>query len=121
AGGWWFWSQTRAWHDALAAGERAQAEARFTVLREAFKRDEIPESVLGPAAHVALATGYFRLTGDADAARRILNGVEQPAPVTDATSGHDDSWSPFHERFALNRVLGMLGDERPLHKAVPDL
>jgi hypothetical protein len=118
--GWWFWSQSRGCHDALAAGDRPRAEARFRVLREAFERREIPEHILEPAARVAVAGGYLRIACDADAAQRVLEGVEQPDPVTD-TSGHGDGWGPFHERFSLNRVLGALGDQRPLHEIVPDV
>jgi hypothetical protein len=121
AAGWWFWSQSRAWHDALAAGDLPRAEARFAVLRQAFERGEISQSVLNPEARVALAQGYLRLPGDADAARQVLEGVGQPRPVSLMTHGHDGGWRPFNQRFALNRVLGALGDQRPLHEVVPDV
>jgi hypothetical protein len=117
--GWWFWSQARGCRGALAAGDRPQAEARFGVLRTAFEQGEILEYVLEPAARVAMAGGYLRLACDADAARRVLEGVGQPAPATD-TYGHGGR-NPFRERFSLNRVLGALGDQRPLHEIVPDV
>ncbi len=118
--GWWIWAQTLAWLDALAAEDRVRAETRFAVLREALERGEIPDDVLGPAERVALAGGYIRLVRDADAAARLLKGVGQPEPVTDATPG-DDGWGPFHQRFALSRVLAALGNELPLDTVVPDV
>jgi len=121
AADWWFWTQWIACHDALAAGDRQRAEARFAVLQEVVERGEISDSILGPRERVALAAGYLRLTRDAAAAQRMLDGVEQPALVTDATSYADDGWAPFQERFALNRVLGALGDDRPLREIVPDV
>lgn len=120
--GWWFWTQWMACHDALTAGDRPRAKARFAVLHEAVERGDIPDSILGSSERAALAAGYLRLPRDAAAARRVLDGVEQPALVTDVTSYQDgDGWAPFQERFALNRVLGALGDSRPLHEVVPEV
>lgn len=116
---WWIWTQTVAWFDALAAGDGLRAATRFAMLRDAFERGEIPDGILGPMERVVLASGYVRVAREPDAAARLLEGVGQPEPVSDAT--HGDDWGPFHQRFALNRVLGALGDERPLDAVVPDV
>ena len=118
--GWWFWSQARGCHDAFAAGDRPGAKARFGVLHEAFEQGEISESDLEPASRVAMAEGYLRIACDADAARRVLEGVGQPGPVSE-TYRFGEGWNPFQERFSLNRILGALGDQRPLQEIVPDL
>lgn len=121
SGGWWFRAQVDAWRWALGAGERRLAEHRFTGLRRPFQQGTIAEGDLGPHARAALAEGFIRVTGDAAEARRILESVEQPALVSDASSTGEDGWRPFHRRFALNRVLGALGDNRSLHEIVPDI
>lgn len=120
AAGWWFWAQSVAWYEALAAGEKARGEARFTVLQAAVNDGEIPEDDLGPEARVALAGGYLRIARDETAARRVLEGVDQPTQVGGTAYGAD-GWASFHQRFALNRVLGALDDQRPFHEIVPDV
>jgi hypothetical protein len=120
-GRWWFWTQSAACGDALAADEQLRAEVRFSVLRERIERGEIPEATLGPSERVALAAGYVRITHDLRAATRALEGVEQPAAVDSTMLGEDDGWGPFYQRFALNRVLGALGDRSSLHEIVPDV
>lgn len=118
--GWWIWSQSVAWMDALEADDQARAEAQFGVLRESLERGEIPDDLLGPAERVAIANGYVRLARDTEAAVRLLEGVGQPEPVSDSTTGQD-GWGPFHERYALNRLLSALGDDRPPSEVVPDI
>lgn len=118
---WWFWTQSIAWHEALAADDRPRAESRFSELREALEKEEILETGLGSTERVAMAGGYLQILRDTDAAKRILEGVEQPAPVDHDSYNEDDGWRAFQRRFALNRVLGALGDQRPLHEVVPDV
>lgn len=119
--GWWFWVQCKASIDALAAGDRPRAEARFTVLREAVEEGDLRESNLGPAPRTALAGGYLRIARDAVAARRALEGVAQPAQVDNTATDYGNGWTPFQQRFALNRVLGALGDDGSLDEIVPDV
>lgn len=120
AAGWWFWAQSIAWSDSLAKGDRQRAEERFGALREAVEGDTFPLDDHEVEARVALAAGHIRVAGDMDAARRLVDGVEQPALVTDLMSGQQNGWRPFHPRYALNRVLGALSDERPFAEVVPD-
>lgn len=117
----WFWAQCVAWHDALTAGERPRAEERFDALNAAIEGGGIPINDLGGAERVALAGGYLRIARDETAARRAVEGLEQPDQVDDTAIGGNDGWAPFHQRFALNRVLGALGDRRSLTELVPDV
>lgn len=118
---WWFWAQAGGWHDALRSGEDQRAAMRLSVVCDRFEAGGLTDDILGPAERVALAEGYFLIRRDPDAARRVVQDVEQPPPATDASARVDAGWASFHQRFALNRVLGALGDDRPLHEIVPEV
>lgn len=120
ASGWWFWSMVDAWREAAADGTEI-VERRFATLYGAVERHDLLLERLGSDASVALAEGFVRIRSDLDAARRSLSGMEQPEPVTRLSySPPDEAFQAFARRFMLNRVLGALGDSRPVSAIVPD-
>jgi hypothetical protein len=117
---WWYWAQSHAWRAALDADQADRAEARFGALREAIRDGFIDEARLARDARVALADGYVRVSRDLPAARRALEGLTQPEPVGPDSYDPHDGWKPFRYRFALNRTLAAVGDERPIGEILPD-
>ena len=126
AGPWWFWTATEGWRRATEAGELAQARARLDLVLNAIGangsgaprlddigNDDSVESRLADEARVAIAEGCIRLHADAAKARRLIDGVAQPANVNPLASVASDGFRHFLPRYRLNRLLGALGDTRP--------
>lgn len=112
--GWWFWSHVDGWRQAKAAGDTFRAVELFRAVHEAAAGRELDE-----AERVALAEGLFRLEGDSEAARAVLEGVPQPEPLDTVAATSGRGFHTYAPRFVLNRLLGALGDERPLDEIVP--
>jgi hypothetical protein len=110
---WWFWIQVRTWRDRAAVGDKAQATP---FLEEALN---VRVAGLNPEALLAAAEGVYRLLADEEGARALLQYVPQPNLRTDfflSTSG----LQPFLQRFRLNRLLHILGEQRLPAEIIPD-
>lgn len=114
---WWFSAYRYAWQAAWLDGQRDRARdlaSRASAVAAQW-RDR-----LGFRERVALANAAILFGGDFDAARTWVEGLGQPAPVDELHIRGDEGIGPYEDRFALNRILGALGDERPLTELVPD-
>lgn len=114
---WWYWAQTSAWHHALACGETQRAQEYFESLLGVLEEDQHLGTSLSPGLRVALASGYLRLAKDTKTARTVVAPVEQPVHVEYEIY---QDWRSFHQGFALNQVLGALGDQRALDELIPN-
>ena len=74
--------------------------------------------VLGPAELAVIAEGTYRLLGDEEQAKRLVEGVDQPDLQTDLVSLEDDL-EPFDRRFRINRLLYALDSRYSPSEIVP--
>jgi AAA domain len=110
---WWFCLKVHAWRDRAAAGDKTQA----THFLE--KTLNVSVSALTPEELLAATEGVYRLLQDAEGARALLQYVPQPNLQTDILRS-DTGLHPFLQRFRLNRLLYVLGDQRPPTEIVSD-
>jgi hypothetical protein len=111
----WFWLRARSWEGAWqgSAPDVAREWLEGTL-------DKIDVLELEPELRVIVAQSIFRILGDAERARTVLDGVPQPALATKSYTGTDSGLRPFHQRLRLNRLLYALeGSQSPV-ELVPD-
>ena len=108
-----FWLHFRIYKDREAAGDKNRASQHLAEMLNMEIRD------LGPGEITALSEGSYRLLGNCEQARALIEDVAQPALRTDlifATSNLE----PFFQRFRLNRLVYALGERRTPSAIVPD-
>ncbi len=110
---WWFWLLTHAWQDRARAGDWKMAR---TVLDE--KLEKARALPLKGEQRTLMAEGVYRILGNHEHARELLVGVDQPELVTDLPPAQT-TFTPFLQRFRLNRLLSVLGDRRTPAELVP--
>ena len=114
---WWFAAHRSAWDSAWL--DNRPDRARELARRVGVEFAQRPAD-LAPDQRVALAVSAIVFERDFEAARGWVDGLSQPDPVEVTGIRGDEGLAPYRGRFALNRVLGALGDERPLSELVPD-
>ena len=100
-----FWLNFNVYEDREIAGDHAKAAEHL----DAMLSTDI--QVLGPTELTVLAEGAYRLIGDVEHAKRLIEGVDQPDFQTDLPSFGADL-EPFGQGFRINRLLYALGERR---------
>ena len=107
-----FWLEFNAYEDLEMAGNYAKATEH---LQDMLATDV---QFLGPTELTVLSEGVYRLHGDVEQAKGLIEEVDQPDLQTDLPSFGDDL-EPFGQRFRINRLLYALGDRRTPSEIVP--
>ena len=108
-----FWLHFRIYKDREAAGDKSKASQHLAEMLNMDRKDLEPEEI------TALGEGVYRLLGNCEQARALIEDVAQPPLRTDlifATSNLE----PFFQRFRLNRLVYALGERRTPSVIVPD-
>jgi len=109
----WAWFHVHSWRHLI---HRDPDMARQLVENVLAHVDELPlDDEL--STHIAEAT--YRVLGDGDRARQLIQGVGQPASGMDVPPT-DAGMDPFWQRLRLNRLLTALGEGVPPNQAVPE-
>jgi hypothetical protein len=119
AWGWALWGSVNGWRAALAHGQWERAQARYGLTQRLAASRQTENGDFSSQVRVALAEGAIRCANDLSKARKLVDSVAQPEVVPpDAHS--TDPFSPFADRFFLNRVLGAIGDDYSPSTLIPD-
>ena len=110
----WFWLNFKACEHRESKGDLTEAKAHLNAMLSTNAQ------VLGPAELAVLAEGTYRLLGDVEQAKRLVEGIGQPDLQTDLVSLEDDL-EPFDLRFRINRLLYALGSRYSPSEIVPDI
>lgn len=110
---WWFWLNVYAWRDRINAGDQCRAR---DILEETINK--IGDRNLDSDMRVALADGIYRILKNDERTRKWLQDVAQPELRTYFST--DAGLNPFLQRFWLNRLLYVLGDQRSPSEIVSD-
>ena len=102
-----------AYRDRHKVGDIAKAREHFDAMLE-INRDS-----LDPSDLVALAEGMFRITGDDQQARQLLDGLPGPEAQTRLSFG-EETLRPFEPRLWRSRLDYLLGDRRSPMDIVPE-
>ena len=109
----WFWLNFRVYKNRESARDLARATEHLNAMLSTDLQ------VLGPAELAVLAEGTYRLLGDVERAKRLVEGIGQPDLQTDLFS-LEDELEPFDQRFRINRLLYALGSRYSPSEIVPD-
>ena len=102
-----------AYRDRHKVGDIARAREHFDAMLE-INRDGLVPSDLA-----ALAEGMFRITGDDQQARQLLDGLPEPEAQTRLSFG-EETLRPFEPRLWRSRLDYLLGDRRSPMDIVPE-
>ena len=97
-------------HDRIC-NSRKDARDNSRAIRHAEAMFELGTKSLRPKELIALAEIAFRVLGDNERARDLIEGLEQPEIQVELLF-LDDKLAPFDDGFRLNRLLYALGDRR---------
>ena len=75
----------------------------------------------GPDEMAALAEGTYRLLGDFDHARQLMEGVPHSSQQTDLRFLEEGTLDPLPEGFRLSRLTYLLGDRRSSNAMIQDV
>ena len=109
----WFWLNFKAYKDRESKGDLTRAKAHLNAMLSTNVQ------FLRPAELAVLAEGTYRLLGDVEQAKRLVEGIGQPDLKTDLVSLEDDL-QPFDRRLRINRLLYALGSRYSPSEIVPD-
>lgn len=98
-----FWLNGNVYQDRKLAGDRTRATKHLNAMLSADVQ------LLAPTELTVLAEGHYRLLGDVDSAKRLLEGVDQTDLHRESPSLGTDL-EPFGQRFRINRLLYALGE-----------
>lgn len=110
----WFWLHVYGWKYLLKAHNLNKAKIFFEKLVENIENIELNDSM-----KLDLAEGYYRIYKDKDNASKYIENIPQPELDMGAFSLEPDI-NEFLERFYLNRMLYVLGDQRSPSELIPD-
>ena len=109
----WFWLNFKVCRHRESAGDLPRAKKHLKAMLSTDLE------VLGAKQIAALAEGTYRLLGDVERARLLVEGIGQPDLQKDLVSLEDDL-DPFDQRFRINRLLYALGSRYSPADIVPD-
>ncbi len=109
----WFWLHVHAWSYLAGHDGNLAVQLVSRVLGRADAFDLYAEAV------VFLAEGAYRIVGDEDRARRLLQYVPQPDLALDVHAT-EAGMNPFLQRLRLNRLLSAFEERRPPRELIPD-
>ncbi len=110
----WFWLRVGAWDEMVLKGEgdRASDLLRNTVVKT-------DPNKLSSKQRVYLAEAIFKILGDEELARRLLQDAPSPKLQTQLLN-REVGLRPFEQRFRFCRLHYLLGDQRSPIEMIPD-
>lgn len=109
----WFWLKVKTARTKHDLGEGLSASS---ILEEALQH--APRLKFSGTARTLVAEHIYRITNNHDLTRSWLKGVRQPV-VGSGTFGLQSGFDPFEQTFRLNRLLFVLGNDKPCTEIFP--